>query len=174
MVFQPVQERASAAPDDQEHRRRNGVEQEGLAGRTRGGAGLAQEFGQPDDGEERGFLEGRLPDISERGQGEAQRLGSDDPAQQQEFRHAARGARLDLAPVEAKIGGAVGLRLVGAGDDAHREDADDEGRQGIEAGKTASVHGRRQDHASAEVEQVHHQDFRNAAENRGVSLADQT
>ena len=82
-----------------------------------------------------GFLERELPDVAQAGNGEAQRLRHDDPAEHQPARHADRARGLELAAGDRLIRAAEDLALIGAGDDAdgdraggERIDADEPGR----------------------------------------------
>src|SRR5260370_20493224 len=172
--FAAAEQPRGGAGQQQVDRHRGDVEREGMLGRAGGDLRLAQQLDQPGHRDQRRFLEDELPDIAHAGQGEAQHLRRDDAAEHEEGPHADGLRGFDLAARYGEKGAAKDLGLVGAGDDADRERAGEEGVDAEEALRAQRPADRRQGGGAAEIEGIDDQETPNAAEARPVRAAGQT
>ena len=117
------------------------------------------------------FLQRHLPQVAEAGQGEAQHLRRDDAAEHQPAVHADADRSLELAFGDGEIGGAEHFRLIGAGDDADRERAGQEGRHADEAVIADDERRRRQQGRRAEIDEIDDQQLGQAAKHGRIGLA---
>ena len=96
--------------------------------------------------------------------------GSDDAPRHERSIHADADRGLELASRDREIGGAVHLRLIGAGDDADSERAGREGWHADEALMPEQARRLGQKRRRAEIDEIDDEQFRQAAEECRVGL----
>ena len=146
-----AEDRTGHGSDEEVKRTGSYIKDEGLPHRSSADLSLPHQFHQADHGDQGRILKHKLPDISEARQGVPHQLRHDDETQRLEPGQAERLASLKLAEIDGEIRSAIDLGLLGARNEADRQDSSRKCRQPDEACAAEEFTELRQGNASAVV-----------------------